>query len=276
MDRGRELFLWFPVPLTGKLEERIVLIRIEGLTKVFKGETDVMALDNVCTQVEKGDIFAVIGMSGAGKSTLLRCIAQLETPDAGSIYIDGADVTKLTGSEKLNLRKQVGVIFQGYHLLMQRTVRGNVAFPLELDRRSKAEIDHKVDDLLNLVGLSDKANAYPSQLSGGQMQRVAIARALANDPKILLCDEPTSALDSLTTKSILKLLEDINAQLGVTVFIITHEIGVVRAICKRVAVINEGKLVEQGRTEEVFAHPRHLATRLLLGMEDPEKGGDAE
>lgn len=276
MDRGRELFLWFPVPLTGKLEERIVLIRIEGLTKVFKGETDVMALDNVCTQVEKGDIFAVIGMSGAGKSTLLRCIAQLETPDAGSIYIDGADVTKLTGSEKLNLRKQVGVIFQGYHLLMQRTVRGNVAFPLELDRRSKAEIDRKVDDLLSLVGLSDKANAYPSQLSGGQMQRVAIARALANDPKILLCDEPTSALDSLTTKSILKLLEDINAQLGVTVFIITHEIGVVRAICKRVAVINEGKLVEQGRTEEVFAHPRHLATRLLLGMEDPEKGGDAE
>lgn len=276
MDGGRELFLWFPVPLAGKLEERIVLIRIVGLTKVFKGETDVMALDNVCTRVEKGDIFAVIGMSGAGKSTLLRCIAQLEMPDAGSIYIDGADVTKLTGSEKLSLRKQVGVIFQGYHLLMQRTVRGNVAFPLELDRWSKAEIDRKVDDLLNLVGLSDKANAYPSQLSGGQMQRVAIARALANDPKILLCDEPTSALDSLTTKSILKLLEDINAQLGVTVFIITHEIGVVRSICKRVAVINEGKLVEQGKTEEVFAHPKHLATRLLLGMEDPAKGGDAE
>jgi len=252
------------------------LIRIEGLTKVFKGETDVRALDNICTHVEKGDIFAVIGMSGAGKSTLLRCIAQLETPDAGSIYIDGADVTKITGAERLKLRKQVGVIFQGYHLLMQRTVRGNIAFPLELDRRSKAEINRKVDDLLNLVGLSDKANAYPSQLSGGQMQRVAIARALANDPKILLCDEPTSALDSLTTKSILKLLEDINTQLGVTVFIITHEIGVVRAICKRVAVINEGQLVEQGRTEEVFAHPKHLATRLLLGMEDPEKGGDAE
>ncbi|HQQ89317.1 MAG TPA: ATP-binding cassette domain-containing protein [Oscillospiraceae bacterium] len=252
------------------------MIRIEGLTKVFKGETNVRALDNICTQVEKGDIFAVIGMSGAGKSTLLRCIAQLETPDAGSIYIDDADVTKITGTEKLKLRKQVGVIFQGYHLLMQRTVRGNISFPLELDHRSRAVIDRKVDDLLNLVGLSDKANAYPSQLSGGQMQRVAIARALANDPKILLCDEPTSALDSLTTKSILKLLEDINTQLGVTVFIITHEIGVVRAICKRVAVINEGQLVEQGRTEEVFAHPKHLATRLLLGMEDPEKGGDAE
>ena len=273
---GRELFLWLSSPPTGKLEEQIVLIRIEGLTKVFKGETDVRALDNICTQVEKGDIFAVIGMSGAGKSTLLRCIAQLETPDAGSIYIDDADVTKITGTEKLKLRKQVGVIFQGYHLLMQRTVRGNISFPLELDHRSRAEIDRKVDDLLNLVGLSDKANAYPSQLSGGQMQRVALARALANDPKILLCDEPTSALDSLTTKSILKLLEDINTQLGVTVFIITHEIGVVRAICKRVAVINEGQLVEQGRTEEVFAHPKHLATRLLLGMEDPEKGGDAE
>ncbi len=276
MDEGRKLFLWLPAPLTGKLEERIGLICIEGLTKVFKGETDIKALDNICTQVEEGDIFAVIGMSGAGKSTLLRCIAQLETPDAGSIYIDGADVTKLTGAERLTLRKQVGVIFQGYHLLMQRTVRGNIAFPLELDRHTKAEIDRKVDDLLNLVGLSDKANAYPSQLSGGQMQRVAIARALANDPKILLCDEPTSALDSLTTKSILKLLEDINAKLGVTVFIITHEIGVVRAICKRVAVINEGQLVEQGRTEEVFAHPKHLATRLLLGIEDPEEGGDAE
>ena len=138
------------------------MIRIEGLTKVFKGQMDVTALDNICTEVERGDIFAVIGMSGAGKSTLLRCIAQLETPDAGSIYIDDADVTKLTGSEKLRLRKQVGVIFQGYHLLMQRTVRGNVAFPLELDKRTKAEIDKKVGDLLELVGLSDKAGAYPS------------------------------------------------------------------------------------------------------------------
>lgn len=252
------------------------MIRIEGLTKVFKGQTDVTALDNICTEVENGDVFAVIGMSGAGKSTLLRCIAQLETPDAGAIYIDDADVTKLTGSEKLRLRKQVGVIFQGYHLLMQRTVRGNVAFPLELDTHTRAEIDKRVEDLLELVGLTDKAEAYPSQLSGGQMQRVAIARALANDPKILLCDEPTSALDSLTTKSILKLLEDINTQLGVTIFIITHEIGVVRAICKRVAVINEGRVVEQGPTAEVFARPRHLATRLLLGIEDPRKGGDVE
>lgn len=251
------------------------MIRIENLTKVFNTSSEVTALHGVNAEVETGDIFGVIGMSGAGKSTLLRCIAQLETPTEGSIYIEGNDITKLSGSEKLKLRKKVGVIFQGYHLLMQRTVRGNIAFPLELDKLTKKEINDRVDELLALVGLEDKADAYPSQLSGGQMQRVAIARALANNPSILLCDEPTSALDSLTTKSILKLLRDINEKLGVTVFIITHEIGVVKSICRHVAVINEGELVEGGRTEEVFTNPKNNATKLLLGLSDVEEGGDA-
>lgn len=252
------------------------MIRIENLSKTFKDSIEVCALKNVNAHVEAGDIFGVIGMSGAGKSTLLRCIAQLETPTSGSIFIEGKDITKLSGAEKLKLRKRVGVIFQGYHLLMQRTVKENIAFPLELDGKSKDEINKRVDELLKIVGLSDKANVYPSQLSGGQMQRVAIARALANNPSILLCDEPTSALDSLTTKAILKLLKDINETLGVTVFIITHEIGVVKAICRHVVVINEGELVEGGATETVFGDPHHNATKLLLGITDGEEGGDAQ
>lgn len=252
------------------------MIRIEGLSKVFKTSTDVVALHDINLSVERGDIFGVIGMSGAGKSTLMRCIAQLETPTEGHIYIDGDDIQKLSGGERLALRKRVGVIFQGYHLLMQRTVRANIAFPLELEKLPKEKLDARVDELLALVGLGDKADAYPSQLSGGQMQRVAIARALANEPKMILCDEPTSALDSLTTKSILGLLKDINRDLGVTVFIITHEIGVVKAICNKVAVINDGRLVEQGITESILANPRHPATKLLLGIEDVtggKKGG---
>ncbi len=255
------------------------MIRIENLTKVYKTSSgEVKALRSVNAHVEAGDIFGVIGMSGAGKSTLLRCIAQLETPTEGSIYIEGNDITKLSGSERIKLRKRVGVIFQGYHLLMQRTVRQNIAFPLELDRLKKNEINKRVDELLELVGLDDKANVYPSQLSGGQMQRVAIARALANNPSILLCDEPTSALDSLTTKSILKLLKEINAKLGVTIFIITHEIGVVKSVCRHVAVINEGELVEGGETDAVLSNPKHNATKLLLGISgisDASEGGDA-
>jgi len=256
----------------------IRLIQIENLTKVYKTSSgEVKALHGVSAHVVEGDIFGVIGMSGAGKSTLLRCIAQLETPTEGSIYIEGNDITKLSGNEKLRLRKRVGVIFQGYHLLMQRTVRGNVAFPLELDKMKKSEINDRVNKLLELVGLEDKADVYPSQLSGGQMQRVAIARALANNPSILLCDEPTSALDSLTTKSILELLKDINEKLGVTVFIITHEIGVVKAICHHVAVINDGRLVEGGETEAVLSNPHHNATKLLLGISElsgKSEGGD--
>lgn len=203
-------------------------------------------------------------MSGAGKSTLLRCIAMLETPSSGSIEIDGRDIFSLKGKELLDLKKSLGVVFQGYNLLMQRSIRQNIAFPLELIKMPKDQIAKRVDELLCLVGLSDKAEEYPSQLSGGQRQRVAIARALASNPKVLLCDEPTSALDPLTTRSILKLLREINRTLGVTIVIITHEIGVVRSICNKVAVIDAGEIAESGLTKEVFAAPQSQAAKQLL------------
>lgn len=203
-------------------------------------------------------------MSGAGKSTLLRCIAMLETPSSGSIEIDGKDIFSLKGKELLDLKKSLGVVFQGYNLLMQRSIRQNIAFPLELIKMPKDQIAKRVDKLLRLVGLSDKAEEYPSQLSGGQRQRVAIARALASNPKVLLCDEPTSALDPLTTRSILKLLREINHTLGVTIVIITHEIGVVRSICNKVAVIDAGEIAESGLTKEVFAAPQSQAAKQLL------------
>lgn len=203
-------------------------------------------------------------MSGAGKSTLLRCIAMLETPSSGSIEIDGRDIFSLKGKELLDLKKSLGVVFQGYNLLMQRSIRQNIAFPLELIKMPKDQIAKRVDELLCLVGLSDKAEEYPSQLSGGQRQRVAIARALASNPKVLLCDEPTSALDPLTTRSILKLLQEINHTLGVTIVIITHEIGVVRSICNKVAVIDAGEIAESGLTKEVFAAPQSQAAKQLL------------
>ena len=243
------------------------MIHVKNLTKIFRAGEEVVALENIDLLVDSGDIFGIIGMSGAGKSTLLRCIALLEKPTSGSVEIDGRDLSSLRGKELIELRKSVGVIFQGYNLLMQRTVRRNVAFPLELNRRPKEEIRARVDELLDLVGLSDKADAYPSQLSGGQKQRVAIARALANQPSVLLCDEPTSALDPLTTRSILDLLVDINRKLGVTIIIITHEIGVVRAICHKVAVINNGTFVEQGDTQAIFDRPQSEVTRMLLGLQ---------
>ncbi|MDD3244389.1 MAG: ATP-binding cassette domain-containing protein [Eubacteriales bacterium] len=245
------------------------MIQIENLTKVFEAKDEVVALQGINLQVNKGDIFGVIGMSGAGKSTLLRCIALLEQPSEGRVIVDGVELSSVKGRALIELRKSIGVIFQGYHLLMQRTVAQNVAFPLELNRMPRAQIHRRVSELLELVGLSGKADAYPSQLSGGQKQRVAIARALANNPKMLLCDEPTSALDSFTTKSILELLRSINRDLGVTIIIITHEIGVVRAICNRVAVINEGVFVEQGDTKEILDTPQSGITKLLLGI-----GGD--
>lgn len=246
------------------------MIQIKNLSKVFSGKEKVQALENINIDILETDICGIIGMSGAGKSTLLRLIALLDKPTSGSIIIDGNDISSLKGKELIEHRKQIGVIFQGYHLLMQRTVAQNVAFPLELNHVAKQEINRKVSELLSLVGLSEKASAYPSQLSGGQKQRVAIARALANNPKVLLCDEPTSALDSLTTKSILKLLEDINHNLGVTIIIITHEIGAVRTICNKVAVINNGSFVEQGNTEQVFTQPNSAITKLLLGMKEGE------
>lgn len=240
------------------------MIRIKNLSKTFDKSCNVDALKNVNLSIEAGDVCGVIGMSGAGKSTLLRCIAMLETPSSGSIEIDGKDIFSLKGKELLDLKKSLGVVFQGYNLLMQRSIRQNIAFPLELIKMPKDQIAKRVDELLRLVGLSDKAEEYPSQLSGGQRQRVAIARALASNPKVLLCDEPTSALDPLTTRSILKLLREINHTLGVTIVIITHEIGVVRSICNKVAVIDVGEIAESGLTKEVFAAPQSQAAKQLL------------
>ena len=243
------------------------MIKITDLSKTYHVGTSVIeALRDVNLEVEQGDIFGIIGMSGAGKSTLLRCIALLEKPTSGTVEIDGTDIATLSGKELIRHRKTVGVIFQGYNLLMQRNVLGNVCFPLELGGMKKEEREKRAMELLRIVGLQGRAEAYPAQLSGGQKQRVAIARALANNPKILLCDEPTSALDSFTTKSILKLLKEINETLGVTIIIITHEIGVVNAICNKVAIINLGQFVEQGDAKEVLTNPRAQATRTLLGI----------
>ena len=207
-------------------------------------------------------------MSGAGKSTLLRCLCLLEKPSEGQILLNGRDLAALSGADLRMARRQMGVVFQGYNLLMQKTVAENVAFPLKLDKYDKTAVDARVKELLELVGLADRAGSYPSQLSGGQKQRVALARALASKPQVLLCDEPTSALDPLTTQSMLKLLRQINRQLGVTIIIITHELAVVRSICNRMVVIDNGLFVEQGETAEIFENPQSEVARLLLGKEE--------
>lgn len=244
------------------------MIKIEHLTKIFTTGTEkVTALEDVSLAIARGDVFGIIGMSGAGKSTLLRCLSMLETPTSGSVAIAGADTRTLKGKDLIAARRNMGVVFQGYNLLMQKNVHDNVAFPLVLAKTPKAEQDARVAELLALVGLADKANAYPSQLSGGQKQRVAIARALATKPEILLCDEPTSALDSFTTKAVLQLLKEINRTLGVTIVIITHEMSVVKAICNRVAVIDASRFVESGDTKEVFTRPQTEITKMLLGDE---------
>lgn len=248
------------------------MIEISHLTKTFTDRSgEVVALRDVCLEIGRGDIFGIIGMSGAGKSTLLRCLSTLEKPSSGSIKLDDAELATLTGRQLIETRRRMGVVFQGYNLLMQRTVRQNIAFPMELAGEDKTKIDERVRELLELVGLTDKAGSYPSQLSGGQKQRVALARALATSPSVLLCDEPTSALDSLTTKSVLELLRDINRKLGVTIVIITHEIAVVKSICNRVAVIDASEFVECGETSEVFRSPKSNITRLLLGYEVMDK-----
>lgn len=244
------------------------MIRIEHLTKTFgAGANEVEALQDVNILAEKGDIYGIIGMSGAGKSTLLRCIALLDRPSSGSIIVDGLDLSSLSNDALRAHRKTMGVIFQGYNLLEQSTVRKNIAFPLEVSHWAKPAMESRVKELLELVGLTDKADAYPSQLSGGQKQRVAIARALAADSKVLLCDEPTSALDPLTTRSILQLLRKINRELGETILIITHEIGVVKSICNKVAVLDQGRVVEQGLVSKVMYEPESPVTRSLLSLE---------
>ena len=242
------------------------MIRIEQVTKVFETKGgQVRALKNVSLHVPPGEICGIIGMSGAGKSTLLRCMALLEQPTEGTVAIDGVRCDRLNKHQRLQLQRRIGIVFQGYNLLAQRTIARNVALPLELARTPKKQIQEKVAQLLDTVGLLDKAEAYPAQLSGGQRQRVTIARALAAGPKVLLCDEPTSALDRLTTQAVLELLQRINREYGVTIVIITHEIGVVRAICSQVAVIDEGVFAESGATEQVFSAPQNQITRQLLG-----------
>ena len=233
------------------------MIKLNNITKIFTlPDKKLTALDNVSLHVPKGQICGVIGASGAGKSTLIRCVNLLERPTHGAVLIDDVDLTQLSDAELVKTRRQIGMIFQHFNLLTSRTVFENVALPLELENKSKAEIQEKTTALLALVGLSDKHNVYPANLSGGQKQRVAIARALASDPKVLLCDEATSALDPATTQSILKLLKEINRTLGITILLITHEMEVVKRICDQVAVIDKGHLIEQGTVSEIFSNPK--------------------
>lgn len=241
------------------------MIEIKNISKQFNtAEGKVEALKNVSLSILDGDIFGIIGMSGAGKSTLVRCINMLERPTAGSIEIDGVDLCGLPEAKLRTLRRDITMIFQGFNLLMQRNCLKNVCFPLELAGQSKAEAKKRALELLNIVGLGEKAKSYPAQLSGGQQQRVAIARALTTEPKVLLCDEATSALDPTTTNSILELIRSINEKLGITVIIITHQMSVVESICKHVAILDNGEVVEQGEVTEVFSHPKSEAARRLV------------
>ena len=241
------------------------MIEIKNLSKTFpSADGSVEALKNVSLSIPDGDIFGIIGMSGAGKSTLVRCINMLERPTCGSVEIDGCDLGKLSDAQLREARREITMIFQGFHLLMQRNCLRNVCFPLELAGVKKAEARERALSLLDMVGLKDKAGAYPSQLSGGQQQRVAIARALATDPKVLLCDEATSALDPTTTNSILELIRSINEKMGITVIIITHQMSVVESVCKHVAILDGGEVAEQGEVAEVFSHPKSPAARRLV------------
>ena len=239
------------------------MIQVTNLTKVFRGETDVTALTGINLNVDDGDIYGIIGMSGAGKSTLLRCIALLETPTQGRIEVDGVDISTLQGKDLTALRKSVGVIFQGYNLLMQRNVLRNVCFPLELDGVKKEAREARAMELLNVVGLADKARAYPAQLSGGQKQRVAIARALMMNPEILLFDEPTSALDPELTGEVLEVMRDL-AREKMTMIVVTHEMGFARNVASRVAFMDGGAILEEGAPEEIFTAPKQERTRAFL------------
>jgi len=245
-------------------------IQIKDLQKEFISQNStVTALSGINLNIDKGDIFGIIGMSGAGKSTLVRCINFLEKPTRGTIIIGDKDLSVLNDRELRNVRQNIGMIFQQFNLLMQRTVEDNICFPLEIAGMSKNEGRKRAAELLEIVGLSDKKKAYPSQLSGGQKQRVAIARALATNPEILLCDEATSALDPTTTRSILALLKDINKRFGITIVIITHEMSVVEEICSHVAIISNGILAETGLVEDVFSNPKTDAAKKLVYNNNP-------
>ena len=245
--------------------EKAPIIRIRNLEKKFPGKNgDVYALRDINLTINRGEIFGIIGKSGAGKSTLVRCMNLLERPTAGAVYFEGEDMCSLPPSRLRQARRSMGMIFQQFNLLMQRTALENVCFPLELAGEKKAQAGKRALELLELVGLANRAANYPSQLSGGQKQRVAIARALATNPQVLLCDEATSALDPATTDSILALIKEINANLGITAVIITHEMSVIDKICSNVAIIARGVIVEEGSVEEVFFHPETEAARKLV------------
>ena len=241
------------------------MIELKYLSKTFPtAEGSFDALREIDLTIADGDIFGVVGMSGAGKSTLVRCINLLERPTAGQVLIDGRDMTALPPKELREMRRSISMIFQQFNLLMQRTCLGNICFPMEIAGVKPAEARKRALELLEIVGLPDKADAYPAQLSGGQKQRIAIARALASDPKVLLCDEATSALDPTTTRSILRLIQDINRRMGITVIVITHEMTVVEEICSHVAILDHGRMVETGAVEEIFQNPKTEAGRRLV------------
>jgi D-methionine transport system ATP-binding protein len=255
------------------------LITLSNVTKIFKSgfasQDTIKAVDDINLSIKNGEIFGIIGYSGAGKSTLIRMLNGLEIPSEGSVIVAEKEVSKIRGSQLRKARQEIGMIFQHFNLLWSRTVRENIAFPLEIAGVPKAKRLQRVDELIKLVGLEGRENAYPSQLSGGQKQRVGIARALANDPKVLLCDEATSALDPQTTDSILDLLVDINKSLGLTIVLITHEMHVIRKICHRVAVMETGKIVEMGEVLDVFQHPEQPITkRFVQQVTEPEETKD--
>ena len=241
------------------------MIKVEHISKTFiSNDNKVEALKDVSFEVKKGDIYGIIGLSGAGKSTLIRCLNLLEKPSSGKVYIDNEDLQLLSEKELRLKRRKIGMIFQYFNLLMQKNVLENVCFPMEITGIDKKQAKNKALEYLKIVGLEDKAYAYPSQLSGGQKQRVAIARVLASEPEILLCDEATSALDPETTKSILDLIKDINQKYGITVVLITHEMAVIQEICNRCAVLESGCLMEENTVEELFRHPKTNAARRLI------------
>jgi len=241
------------------------MIEVNDLVKIYKTKKgEVVGVDHVSLSVNKGEIFGIVGYSGAGKSSLLRCLNLLEAPSSGEIKIDGFSLTSLNKKELRTARQKIGMIFQHFYLVSSKTVFENVAFALKAAHKSKAEIDERVTELLDMVGLSDKRDVYPSQLSGGQKQRVGIARALANNPSVLLCDEATSALDPSTTKSILALLKKINQELGLTIVLITHEMEVVKEICDRMAVMQDGRIVEEGQVYDLFANPTEPLTKEFI------------
>lgn len=260
-----EGFLFFNNNFSSGMKVGFNMIEFSNISKVFKAkDRDVHAVKDVNLTVNQGDIFGIIGFSGAGKSTLLRLVNLLEKPSTGSIKVQGIDLATISQKDLRQLRRRIGMIFQNFNLMTSRTVAGNIGYPLKLAGAPKAEIERRTAELLKFVGLSEKAKDYPEQLSGGQKQRVGIARALATNPDILICDEATSALDPETTADILKLLKQVNQELGITVLLITHEMHVIQSICNRVAVMEKGQVIEEGEVYEVFTQPQHPTTQRFI------------